>query len=120
MGLLRCRAVARLPPRGRPHDPGGLAALGVRRLAAGRSAHRGVGTEPGQVQQEPSGTNAVGDRLGQLDHGGPLVLALGDLQNGGTSLPDRSVGDAPPSGYSLDVPEFPIITLVDYNYLWWN
>ena len=30
---------------------------------------------------------------------GPLVLALRDIQDGaGTSLPDRSVGDAPPSG----------------------
>ena len=48
--------------------------------------------------QGPSGTDAVGDRLGQLDHGSPLVLALGDIQNRGTSLPDRSVGDAPPSG----------------------
>src|SRR5208283_5950876 len=62
------------------------------------SAHRGVGTELGEVQQGPIGTDAVGDRLGQLDHWGPLVLALGDIQDGGTSLPDRSVGDAPPSG----------------------
>ena len=29
VGLLRCRTVARLPPLGRPHDPGGLVALGV-------------------------------------------------------------------------------------------
>src|SRR3974377_567927 len=62
------------------------------------SAHCGVGTELGEVQQGPIGTDAVGDRLGQLDHWGPLVLALGDIQDGGTSLPDRSVGDAPPSG----------------------
>src|SRR5208337_1604374 len=61
------------------------------------SAHRGVGTEIGEVQG-PSGSDAVGDRLGQLDHWGPLVLAVGDIQNGGTSLPDRSVGGAPPSG----------------------
>src|SRR5208282_9507 len=60
------------------------------------SPHRGVGTEIGEVQG-PSGTDAVGDRLGQLDHWGPLVLALGDIQNGRMSLPDRSVGDAPPS-----------------------
>src|SRR5271157_856528 len=61
------------------------------------SAHRGVGTELGEAQG-PSGTDAVGDRLGQLDHWGTLVLALGDIQNGGTSLPDRSFGDSPPSG----------------------
>src|SRR5208282_6199943 len=61
------------------------------------SPHRGVGTEIGEVQG-PSGTDAVGDRLGQLDHWGPLVLALGDIQIGGTSLPDRSFGDSPPSG----------------------
>ena len=46
------------------------------------SAHRGVGTELGEVQQGPIGTDAVGDRLGQLDHWGTLVLALGDIQNG--------------------------------------
>ena len=46
------------------------------------SAHRGVGTELGEVQQGQIGTDAVGDRLGQLDHWGPLVLALGDIQNG--------------------------------------
>ena len=40
----------------------------------------------------------MGYRLGQLDHWGALVLRIGDVQNGGTSLPDRSVGDAPPSG----------------------
>ena len=45
--------------------------------------------------QGPSGTDAVADRPGQLDHGGALVLALGDLQNGGTAYPDRSLGDAP-------------------------
>src|SRR5208283_1617224 len=61
------------------------------------SAYRGVGTVHGQAQG-PSGTDAVADRPGQLDHGGALVLALGDLQNGGTALPDRSLGDAPPSG----------------------
>ena len=59
------------------------------------SAHRGVGTELGEVQKGQIGTDAVGDRLGQLDHWGPLVLAFGDIQDGGTSLPDRSVGDAP-------------------------
>ena len=62
------------------------------------SAHRGVGTELGEVQKGQIGTDAVGDRLGQLDHWGPLVLALWDIQDRGTSLPDRSVGDAPPSG----------------------
>ena len=46
------------------------------------SAHRGVGTELGEVQQGQIGTDAVGDRLGQLDHWGPLVLALGDIQDG--------------------------------------
>src|SRR5271166_7155350 len=61
------------------------------------SAHRGVGTELGEVQG-PSGTDALGDRLGQLDHWGTLVLAIGDIQNGGTSIPDRSFGDSPPSG----------------------
>ena len=35
--------------------------------------------------QGPSGTDAVADCPGQLDHGGALVLALGDLQNGGTA-----------------------------------
>ena len=59
------------------------------------SAHRGVGTELGEVQQGQIGTDAVGDRLGQLDHWGPLVLAIGDVQNGGTSIPDRSFGDSP-------------------------
>ena len=29
VGLLRCRAVARLPPLGRPHDHGGLVSVGV-------------------------------------------------------------------------------------------
>src|SRR5271165_7364142 len=62
------------------------------------SAHRGVGTETGEVQGS-SGSDAVGDRLGQLDHWGPLVLATGDIQNGGTSLPEGSVGGAPPSGH---------------------
>ena len=61
-------------------------------------SHGGVGTELGEVQQGQIGTDTLGDRLGQLDHWGTLVLALGDIQNGGTSLPDRSVGDAPPSG----------------------
>ena len=46
------------------------------------SAHRGVGTELGEVQQGPIGTDAVGDRLGQLDHWGPLVLALGTSKTG--------------------------------------
>src|SRR5271165_6279598 len=67
------------------------------------SAHRGVGTEIGEVQG-PSGTVAVGDRLGQLDHWGPLVLALGDVQNGGTSLPGRSVGGVAQSGHPERAP----------------
>src|SRR5208337_1634078 len=62
------------------------------------SAHRGVGTELGEVQQGQIGTDALGYRLGQLDHWGTLVLAIGDVQIGGTSIPDRSFGDSPPSG----------------------
>ena len=29
VGILRCRAIARLPPLGRPHDHGGLVSVGV-------------------------------------------------------------------------------------------
>src|SRR5271157_3423977 len=61
-------------------------------------AHRGVGTELGEVQKGQIGTDALGYRLGQLDHWGILVLAIGHIQNGGTSIPDRSFGDSPPSG----------------------
>ena len=47
------------------------------------SAHRGVGTELGEVQQGQIGTDALGDRLGQLDHWGTLVLArLGTSKTG--------------------------------------
>src|SRR3984885_8405418 len=62
------------------------------------SSHRGVGTELGKVQQGQIATNALGHRLGQLDYRSTLVLAIGDIQNGGRSLPDRAFGDSPPSG----------------------
>ena len=49
------------------------------------SPHRGVGTGLGQVQQGEIGTDALDHCRGQLDHRRALVLAVGDIQDGGTS-----------------------------------
>ena len=69
------------PPLGRPHDHGGLVPLGCdgSRMECPR---RGVGTELGEVQQGQIGTDAVGDRLGQLDHWGLWSWRLGTSKTG--------------------------------------
>ena len=58
------------------------------------SAHRGVGTELGEVQKGQIGTDAVGDRLGQLDHWG-ITLAPKKLIR--TRGPARGVPQSPRS-----------------------
>ena len=95
VGFLRCRAVSRLPPLGRPHHHGGWLPLGCVGSRMDVRA-RGVGTELGEVQRGQSAPSLWVIALVSLTTGVLWSWRLGTSKRA-SSLPDRSVGDAPPA-----------------------